>query len=60
MSKALSGRWILTVISGLVFAYCAVNKVLTPEAIATILTMVFISYFQKNDHSKENGNEHQG
>lgn len=49
ISDKISGRWILTVISALVFAYSVWAKILPPEAIASILSMVFVSYFQKKD-----------
>ncbi len=44
-----SGRYILTIICGVVFAYCAWKRVLTAEAITAIISMVFISYFQRQD-----------
>lgn len=47
MSKILSGRWILTVICGLVFALCSINGLLTKESVVGILTLVFTSYFNK-------------
>jgi hypothetical protein len=48
-----SGRFWLTVITGVVFAYATFNKLLTSEAVASIITMVFVSYFQKE---RSNGN----
>ena len=45
--KPISGRKFLTVMAGLVFAYGAVTKHIPPEAIASIVTMVFVSYFNK-------------
>ena len=54
MNKLLSGRYILTIISGLVFAYAVWKRILPSEATASIIVMVFVSYFQK----KENGNGH--
>ena len=48
MEKLKSGRFLLTVIGGLVFGYCAIMKILEPQAVASILSMIFISYFQKN------------
>jgi len=50
--KLSSGRWILTIIGGLVFAYAVYAKILPPEATASILTMVFVNYFQR-DRKKE-------
>lgn len=46
-NKMFSGRWILTVVCGGVFAYCAIVGKLTPEAITSILSVVFVSYFNK-------------
>ena len=55
MNKLMSGRFILTVISGLAFGWCVVKNTLPPEATASILTAVFVSYFNKgNDVGKEN------
>jgi len=50
--KLSSGKFWLTIISGVVFAYAVYKKILSAEATATIITMVFISYFQKE---KPNG-----
>ena len=52
-NKLYSGRLWLTIISGLTFAYAVVFKVLTPEAIAAILTLVFTSYFNKKGDKNE-------
>ena len=49
--KLLSGRLWLTLISGIVFAYCSFTKILTADVIATILTAVFMSYFQRSDRN---------
>lgn len=46
-SKLSSGRFLLTVIGGSVFAYVACMKIIKPEVTASILVMIFISYFQK-------------
>jgi len=55
VGKILSGRFILTVISGLVFYQVAVvSKILPPEAVSAILSAVFISYFQKKDGNGTN------
>lgn len=47
-SKFSSGKFWLTIISGIVFAYATFKRILSAEAVATIVTMVFISYFQKS------------
>jgi hypothetical protein len=50
--KMASGRWILTVICGVVFAYGVVKKLIPPDASVSIISMVFISYFNKNTDNK--------
>ena len=52
ISNLTSGRFWLTIITGLVFAYSVYAKILTSEVIATIIVMVFTNYFNK----RENGN----
>ncbi len=47
INKFLSGRFWLTIIAGGVFAYAVIAKILNAEATASIISMVFISYFQK-------------
>lgn len=56
MNKLLSGRFILTVICGLVFAVTALNKIIPMDATVSILTMVFVAYFNRGDRNgKQNG-----
>ena len=42
-------RYFLTIIGGSVFAYAVINKILPPEATASIITMIFVSYFDRKD-----------
>ena len=53
VDKLLSGRFILTVVCALVFGYCAIFKIMPVDAIVSIITMVFISYFQRQDRKQE-------
>ena len=46
--KLSSGKWVLTIVGGAVFAWAATHDKISGEAMASILTMIFISYFQKN------------
>ena len=55
MNKLFSGRYILTVICGGVFAYCATLKIIPVDATVSILTMVFVAYFNRQDRTKEEG-----
>ena len=56
MSKIFSGRLWLTIITGIVFAYCSITKILNAECISAIVSMVFISYFQRGDRNGSNTN----
>ena len=47
--KILSGRFILTCICGMVFAYVACKGKIEVAAITAILSAVFTSYFGRND-----------
>ena len=53
MDKLKSGRYLLTVICGLVFAYGSVTKIIPPDAVISIVSMVFISYFQRQDRGTQ-------
>jgi len=53
IDKILSGRLILTVICGIVFAWVSIAKIIPPDAVIAIVSMVFISYFQRQDRKGE-------
>ncbi len=53
--KLLSGRYFLTVICGIVFAYCAVRKIIPSEAIIAVISTVFTSYFDRADRKSVEG-----
>jgi len=53
VNKLLSGRYYLTIVGGIVFTYSVYAKILTPEAIASIVTMIFVSYFQKQERDHQ-------
>lgn len=59
LAKLLSGRFILTVIGGAVFAYVACKEIMPPEATAAIITSIFVSYFQRSDRSTKHQNPDQ-
>ena len=54
-SKFTSGRFILTVVCSIVFGYCSIRKIIPVDAIVSIITMVFISYFQRQDRGQNGG-----
>lgn len=51
--KLVSGRWILTVIAGLVFAYASIAGKIEAQAVAAIITAVFTSYFHRERKEEE-------
>ena len=51
VSKLLSGRFYLTVIGGIVFAFAVWKRIMPPEATASILTSIFTSYFMRSDRN---------
>ena len=53
IAKVTSGKFWLSIIAGLVFAYTSYKKILPPEAIASIVTMVFVSYFNKEKNGTQ-------
>jgi len=57
INKLLSGRFILTVVCALVFGICAIKKIMPVDAIVSIITMVFISYFQRQDRTQGKGEQ---
>jgi hypothetical protein len=52
VSQVTSGRWILTVICGFVFAFAVWKRIIPDAATASIITSVFVSYFGKTDRGK--------
>ncbi len=53
-NKLLSGRYYLTLVGGIVFAFAVWQKILEPQATSAILTAIFMSYFQRPDR-QQNG-----
>lgn len=55
LTKLLSGRYVLTLISGIAFLYMIVTMSIKPSDAMMIITMVFTLYFSRNDR-KQGGN----
>jgi uncharacterized membrane protein len=47
MSKAMSGKWIFTVVCAVAFLYCAVWKIFSPVDTKEIIMIVVVFYFTK-------------
>jgi hypothetical protein len=55
LNKMLSGRFILTVICGVVFAWAVFQKQMESATITAILLSVFNSYFDRKDRGNPKG-----
>lgn len=53
LNKILSGRFCLTIICGIVFAYVSMKGIIPPEAVVSIIVSVFTAYFGRTDRPKE-------
>ena len=53
LDKLFSGRFILTCVCAAVFAYVSAKGIIPAEAIIVILTVVFQSYFDRQDREKK-------
>lgn len=51
VEKISSGKFWLTIICGVVFAYVSIKKIIPADAVVPILTMVFMAYFSKAPQS---------
>lgn len=72
ISQASSGRWLLTVMAGMAlmmitFVYCKsimlrpdIEPQVSGEALFSIISMVFISYFQKKNGNGQHQDEESG
>lgn len=53
IEKLFSGRYILTVVCGAVFAFAVWKRILPDAATASIITSVFTAYFGRTDRTKK-------
>ena len=52
MDKLFSGRFLFTIIAAIVFAYCAVMKIMPIDKVHEIVLVVVYAYFSRNDRAK--------
>lgn len=53
--KLSSGRYFLTVVAGLVFAYCSIRHIIQPDKVYDIISIVVVAYFMKGQNDKTKG-----
>lgn len=51
IDKCLSGRFIFTIITALVFAYLAITKTLGIDKVTEIILLVVYAYFTRQDRT---------
>jgi len=56
IDKCLSGRFILTIVTAIIFSKCAWTGALDAKDVMAIIIMVFTLYFSKTDR-KQNGEQ---
>lgn len=50
IEKLTSGRFILTLIAGMVFAYCAVRGIITSDKTYDIISIIVVAYFMRSQN----------
>lgn len=50
--KWLSGRWIFTVVTAIVYAWASITKALPTDKISEIIMLVIIFYFSRTDRNQ--------
>lgn len=53
--KLMSGRFLLTVICGMVFAYTAIFKIMPVDKVTEIILIVIYAYFTKQNNTPTGG-----
>lgn len=53
--KLLSGRFILTIVTAIIFLYTAIRNIMPQDKVVEIVIMVFILYFTRNDRKPNGG-----
>lgn len=51
VNKVTSGRYYLTLVGGVVFAFAVWKRFINDQATCSILTAIFMSYFQRSDRN---------
>jgi len=51
LEKLTSGKFLLTIIAGLVFAYCSVKQIIPPDKTYDIISVIVVAYFMKGQNN---------
>ena len=55
IEKMISGRFILTVVASLVFAYCSISGKIPPDKVYDVINIVIVAYFLKGQNNIPKG-----
>ena len=50
IEKLTSGKFLLTIIAGMVFAYCSVKQIIPPDKTYDIISVIVVAYFMKGQN----------
>ena len=50
IEKLTSGKFLLTIIAGMVFAYCSVRQIIPPDKTYDIISVIVVAYFMKGQN----------
>ncbi len=54
INKLLSGRFLFTIVTALVFAVLSINKVLPADKVMEVILVVVMAYFSRNRTNENN------
>ena len=55
IEKLTSGKFLLTIIAGMVFAYCSVKQIIPPDKTYDIISVIVVAYFMKGQSNTPKG-----
>ena len=50
IEKLTSGKFLLTIIAGIVFAYCSIRQIIPPDKTYDIISVIVVAYFMKGQN----------
>ena len=50
IEKLTNGKFLLTIIAGMVFAYCSVKQIIPPDKTYDIISVIVVAYFMKGQN----------
>jgi len=57
LNKLLSGRFIFTIVTSIVFAFLAITSKLSADKVMEVILIVIYAYFNRGDRVQQNGGQ---